>query len=119
MVLVYLNILTQSIAITDSMFNFGKCLTKDAITFDLTEIERKKISRRHEILLLIQCCHKKCQNRKKKNPLFPKIFSTKFTCLGLIKRIYESTISNIVLNLQKIMKSMSTLYFETLLTAKS
>ena len=42
MVLVYLNILTQSIAITDSMFNFGIFLTKNAIIFDLTEIERKK-----------------------------------------------------------------------------
>ena len=29
-----MNILTQSIAITDSMFNFGKFLTKNAITFD-------------------------------------------------------------------------------------
>ena len=43
MVLVYLNILTQSIAITDSMFNFGNFLTKNAITFDPNEIERKKI----------------------------------------------------------------------------
>ena len=33
--------LTQSIAITDSMFNFGKFLTKNAINFDLTEVERK------------------------------------------------------------------------------
>ena len=41
--LVYLNILTQSIAITDSMFNFGNFLTKNAITFDQKEIERKKI----------------------------------------------------------------------------
>ena len=37
----FLNILTQSIAITDSMFNFDKFFTKNAITFDLTEIERK------------------------------------------------------------------------------
>ena len=37
-----LNILTQSIAITDSMFHFSKFLTKNDITFDLTEIERKK-----------------------------------------------------------------------------
>ena len=36
-------ILTQSIAITDSMFNFGNFLTKNAITFDQKEIERKKI----------------------------------------------------------------------------
>ena len=53
MVLVYLNILTQSIAITDSMFNLGNFLTKNGITFDQKEIERKKnISRRHEISLL-------------------------------------------------------------------
>ena len=37
-----MNILTQSIAITDSMFNFGNFLTKNAITFDQKEIERKK-----------------------------------------------------------------------------
>ena len=43
MVLVCLNILTKSIAITDSMFNFGKFFIKNAITFDLTKIERKKI----------------------------------------------------------------------------
>ena len=34
--------LTQSIAIKDSMFNFGNFLTKNAITFDQKEIERKK-----------------------------------------------------------------------------
>ena len=43
MILVYLNILNQSIAITDSMFNFGNFLAKNAITFDPKEIERKKI----------------------------------------------------------------------------
>ena len=42
MVFSYLNILTQSIAITDSMFNFGNFLPKIAITFDQKEIERKK-----------------------------------------------------------------------------
>ena len=36
--------LTKSIAITDSMFNLGNFFTKkNAITFDLTKIERKKI----------------------------------------------------------------------------
>ena len=38
-----LNILNKSIAITHSMFNFGKLFTKNAITFDLTKIEEKKI----------------------------------------------------------------------------
>ena len=67
MFLVYLNILTQSISITDSMFNLAKFWTKNAITFDLTEIERKKkISRRHQILWRIQCCPQKCQNCKEK-----------------------------------------------------
>ena len=70
-------ILTQSIAITDSMFNFGNFLTKNAITFDQKEIEKKNISRRHEISLRIQCCQKKCQNRKKKINFFSKIFSMK------------------------------------------
>ena len=74
MVLVYLNILTQSIAITDSMFNFGNILTKHAITFDQKEIERKKIYLVGMNFLRIQCCHKKCQNRKKKIKFFPKIF---------------------------------------------
>ena len=37
-----MNILTQSFAITDSMFKFGNFLTKNAITFDQKEIERKK-----------------------------------------------------------------------------
>ena len=70
----YLNILTQSIAITDSMFNFGNFLTKNAITFDPKEIERKKkISRRHEILLPIQCCNKNVKITRKKINFFPKI----------------------------------------------
>ena len=76
--LVYMNILTQSIAITDSMFNFGNFLTKNAITFDQKEIEiKKRISRRHEILLRIQCCHKNVKIARKKTYYFPKIFSTK------------------------------------------
>ena len=73
MVFSYLNISTQSIAITDTMFNFGNFLTKNAITFDQRDRKKKKTSRQHEILLRIQCCHQKCQNRKKKNQLFPKI----------------------------------------------
>ena len=61
---------------TDSMFNFGNFLTKNAITFDQKEIERKKkISRRHEILLRIQCCHKKMsKSQEKKQTFFPKYF---------------------------------------------
>ena len=76
MVLVYLNILTQSIANTDSMFNFGNFLTKNAITFDPKEIEIKKnISRRHEISLRIQCCHKKVSKpQEKKSTFFQKYF---------------------------------------------
>ena len=74
MFLVYLNILTQSIAITDSMLNFGNFLTKNAITFDQKEIEKK---RRYHVGMKFCCTFnaaiKICQNRKKKN----KIFSTK------------------------------------------
>ena len=67
-----MNILTQSIAITDSMFNFGNFFfTKNAITFDPNEIERKKI---YLVGIKFRCASnaaiKKCQNRKKKNQLF-------------------------------------------------
>ena len=67
------------------MFNFGNFLTKNAITFD-----QKEISRRHEILLRIQCCHKKCQNRKKKINFFPKIFSTKLPFFKKKYRFFEN-----------------------------
>ena len=90
--LVYLNILTQSIAITDSMFNFGNFLTKNAITFDQKEIEREKnISRRHEISLRIRCCHKKCQNCKKKNQFFSqnRHFLKKYGFLKDIRYIFR------------------------------
>ena len=73
--LVYLNILTQSIAITDIMFNFGNFLTTKHYNFwSKSDRKKKKISRQHEILLRIQCRHKKCQNRKKKNIFFSKYF---------------------------------------------
>ena len=71
--LVYLNILTQSITITDSMFNIGNFVTKKRYKFwSKRDRKQKNVSRRHEILLRIQCCHRKCQNRKKKNQLFSK-----------------------------------------------
>ena len=35
------------------------------------------MSRRRELLLCIQCCLQKCQNRKKKNQPFLKLFLTK------------------------------------------
>ena len=70
--------LAKSIAITDSMFKFGKFFTKNAITFDLTKIKRKKnIFHEHEILLRFQWCHQKFKNRKKKNQLFYNFFSIK------------------------------------------
>ena len=66
-------------AITISMFNFGNVLSKNVITFDLTKIERKKkISRRHEILLRIvnvKIARKKStfsQNIFNKIAIFPK-----------------------------------------------
>ena len=72
--LVCLNILTKSIAITDSMFNFGKFFTKNAITFDLTKIEKKNIFHLREIFFRIQWCHQIFKNRKKENQLFLQFF---------------------------------------------
>ena len=76
MVLVYLNILTQSIAITDSMF--GDFLTKNAITFDQKEIERKKL---YLVGMKFRCASnaaiKNVRIARKKINFFSKIFSTK------------------------------------------
>ena len=76
--LVYLNMFTQLIAITYSMFNFGKFLTKNAITFDLTEIGRKK---RYLASMKFYCASNAAfKNVKivgKKINFFPKIFLTK------------------------------------------
>ena len=56
-------------------FSFGNFFTKNAITFDLTKIEREKIIFHwHEILLRIQWCHQKFKNRKKKKINFFTIF---------------------------------------------
>ena len=58
---------------TDSMFNFGRFFTKkNAITFDLSEIEKKKNSA-SEILLRIR---KMSKITRKKN-VFPKNVSIK------------------------------------------
>ena len=78
MFLVYLNILTQSIAITDSMFNFGHFFYKNAITFDLTEIERRK----KYLVGMKFCCAsnaaiKNVKIARKKLTFFPKYFLTK------------------------------------------
>ena len=78
MVFSYLNILIQSVAIIDSTFNFGNFFTKNAITFDQKEIERKKICMQ-EILLGIECCNKNVKIARKKINFFFKIFSTKST----------------------------------------
>ena len=95
--LVYLNILTQSIAITDSMFNFGNFLTKNAITFDQKEIGRKK----RYLVGMKFCCTSNAAitNVKiatKKINFFPILFSTKspffkkkYTFLENIKYIFR------------------------------
>ena len=69
--------LDSVIAITDSVFNFGKFLTKkNAITFDLTEIERKK--RRY--LVGMKPCYasnaaiKNVKIARKKSTFFPTYF---------------------------------------------
>ena len=63
---VYLHTLTQSIAITGSIINFANFFPKNAVTFDLTEIEREKI-----YSVDMKCCwafktKNEMQNRKKK-----------------------------------------------------
>ena len=67
-----MNILTQPIAITDSMFNFGNFLTKNAITFDQKEIERKK----NLIVMKFGCASnaaiKMSKSQEKKSTFFPK-----------------------------------------------
>ena len=73
-----MNILTQSIAITDSMFNFGNFLTKNAITFDQKEIERKK----RYLLSMKFCCAsnaaiKNLKIARKKINFFPKTLFNK------------------------------------------
>ena len=71
-----MNILTQSIAITDSMFNFGNFLTKNAITFDPKEIERKKM---YLVGMKFRCASnaaikKMSKSQEKKSTFFPKYF---------------------------------------------
>ena len=73
--LVYLNILTQSIAITDSMFSFGNFLTKNPITFYQKEIERKKL---YHVSMKFRCASnaaiKNVKIARKKINFFPKYF---------------------------------------------
>ena len=75
--LVYLNILTQSIAITDSMFNFGNFLTKNAITFDQKKIERKKNLVGMKFCFASNAAIKNVKIARTKINFFPKIFSIK------------------------------------------
>ena len=70
--------LNSVIAITDGMFNFGNFLTKNAIAFHLTEIERQK-----RYLVDIKFCYatntaiKNVKIERKALNFFPKIFLTK------------------------------------------
>ena len=68
----------DSVNCTDSMFNFGNFLTKNAITFDQKEIERKK---RYLVCMKFCCASnaaiKNVKIARKKINFFPKIFSTK------------------------------------------
>ena len=62
---------------TDNMFNFDNFLTKNAITFDQKEIERKK---RYLVCMKFCCASnsaKKMSKSQEKKSTFPKIFSTK------------------------------------------
>ena len=59
------------------MFNFSNFLTKNAITFDPKEIERKKI---YLVGMKFRCASNAAIKKSKtqeKNQLFSKIFSTK------------------------------------------
>ena len=62
------------------MFSFGNFLTKNAITFDLTEIEKKKY-----LVCVKFVAHPilppKMSKSQKKNNFFPKVFSTKLPFL--------------------------------------
>ena len=91
--LAYLNVLTQSIAITDSMFNFGKVLTKYAITFDLTEIEKKY---RYLVRMKFCCASnaaiKTVKISRKKINFYPNILLTKIAIFFLKKYRYLETI---------------------------
>ena len=78
--------MTQSIAITDSMFNFGNFLTKNAITFDQKEIERKKL---YLVGMKFRCLSnpavKNVKITRKKINFYSKIFSTKSPFLKKIE----------------------------------
>ena len=69
--LVYLNILTQSIAITDSMFNFGNFLTKKRYNFWSKRDKKKKI---YHVGMKFRCASKAALKNvkiaKKKNQIF-------------------------------------------------
>ena len=75
---VYLNILTQSIAITDSMFNFGNFLTKKRCNFGSKRDRKKK---RYLVGMKFCCASnaaiKNVKIARKKLNFIPKIFSTK------------------------------------------
>ena len=73
--IIFFNILTQSIAITDSMFNFGNFFMKNAITFDQKDIDRKK----KYIVVMKFCCTsnaaiKKFKIARKKSTFSQNIF---------------------------------------------
>ena len=68
--------LNQSIVMTDSLFNFGKIFTKNAITFDLTKIERNNIY----FVNMKFCCASNAalkNSKSQKKSTFPKIFFSK------------------------------------------
>ena len=58
-------------AITASMFNFGNFLTKNAITFDQKEIERKKS---YLVGMKFRCASNALKISRKKSTFFPKYF---------------------------------------------
>ena len=80
----------DSIAITDSMFNFGNFLTKNAITFDQKEIERKKL---YLVGMKFRCASnaaiKNVKIARKKQLFFQNILKKKYRFLENIRYIFR------------------------------
>ena len=99
--------MTQSIAIIDSMFNFGKFFTKNDVTFDLTEKERKYIFVNMKFCCASNDAIKLSKSQEKINH-FPQKFQSK--CNFPKKHRFLEKITHIFFN------SGSSRYFDYLFT---
>ena len=100
--------MTQSIAITDSMFNFGNFLTKNAITFDQKEIERKK---RYLVRIKFCCASnaaiKNVKIARKKNQLFSQ---NVFKKIAIFKKIQICRKHNVYFQILDVLPVILTTY---------